>query len=173
MVLMFVVLPRQPASTRQRLRALLARVPGPGALVVDDARATALSVLARLLSAGMSPGLALPLAARSSGLPVIAARGDNAVATIGGGGTLVAALGVLGLLDDEARALLSVHETTGTLDSGLAALARQLQERSRRRFLVLAGAIAVGVGVVVAVGVGVQIVQGFVGYVDTIDAITR
>lgn len=173
MALVFVVLPRQPASTRQRLRALLARVPGPGTLIVDDARATALSVLARLLSAGMSVGLALPLSARASGLPVMAAGGDDAVAVLTGGGTMVQALVGLGVLDAEGQALLSVHETTGTLDSGLAGYARQLQARSRRRFLVLAGGIAVGVGVVVAVGVGVQIVRGFVGYVDTIDAITR
>lgn len=173
MVLVFVVLPRQPASTRQRLRGLLARVPGVGALVLDDTRATAVSVLARLLSAGMTPGLALPLSARSSGLPDVAARGDDAVAVLSRGGTLVEALTTLGLLDDEGRALLSVHELTGTLDTGLAAFGRQLQERARRRFLMLAGVIAVGISVIVAVGVGVQIVRGFVGSVDTIDAITR
>jgi type II secretory pathway component PulF len=173
MLVVFVIVPRLAPTTRQRLRGLWAGVPVIGGIVVDDARATALSVLARLVSAGMSVGLALPLAARASGLPDVAARGDDAVAVLSRGGTLVQALAMLGLLDDEGRALLTVHETTGTLDAGLSAHASRLQERSRRRFLVIAGAIAAVVGAVVAVAVGVQIVRGFLGYVDTIDTITR
>jgi general secretion pathway protein F len=173
MLVVFVVVPRLAPTTRQRLRGLWVGVPAIGGIVIDDARATALSVLARLLSAGMSPGLALPLSARASGLSDVAARGDDAVAVLSRGGTLVQALTMLDLLDDEGRALLMVNETTGTLDAGLAAHASRLQERSRRRFLVVAGVIAAAVGAVVAVAVGVQIVRGFLGYVDTIDAITR
>lgn len=169
----FVVVPRLTPTTQQRLRGLLARVPGVGGLVLDDARATALTVLSRLLSAGMSVALAVPLSARASGLASMASGGEVAVAVMARGGTLVDALASLGLVDGEGRALLMVHETTGTLDAGLAAYAAQLQERSRGRFLLLVGVLAITVGVLVAVAVGAQIVRGFLGYVDTIDAITR
>jgi len=173
LTLVFVVVPRLPPTTQQSLRALLARVPLAGGLVLDDARATGLGVLARLLSAGMSVDVALPLAARGSGLPTIAARGDDGVARLTQGATLVDALDTLGLIDASERGLLAVAETSGRLDVALADAARRLQERARGRFLVLAGGIAVVVGIGVAILVGVQIVRGFVGYVDTIDAITR
>lgn len=48
----------------------------------------------------------------------------------------------------------------------------QLQERSRHCFLLLVGTLAIAVGGGV-VAVGLQIVRGFLGYVDAIDAITR
>jgi general secretion pathway protein F len=169
----FVVLPRLPPTRQASVRGLWARAPLVGSLVVDDARGSALAALSRLAAAGLSWRLALPLSARASGLATIADQGTRAVAVVDAGGTLSAALVASELIRGSEQALVAVAEQTGSLPERLLSISSELAERSRRRALVVAGAVAVVVGIVVAVVVGVQIVRGFVGTFETLDAITR
>lgn len=173
MLLVFVVLPRSPVATRQWVTQMMARLPIVGPVVVDEARATGLDVLQRLLSAGVSVTEALPQALRATGLGTISRHERSAVVVVERGGTLTDALAQAGLADSETLGRLAVAEHTGSLDRALQGLVPELHDRSRRRSLAQAAAFGVMVGVIGAVVVGWQIVRGFQGYMDTIDAVGR
>lgn len=173
MAIVFVVVPRSSPATRMRLRALLAGLPVVGPVIVDDARATGLAVLQRLVSSGMAVTLALPRALGATGLPRYSTRAAEAATLITRGGTLTSSLTTVGLVVGDVAARLEIAERTGTLDTALSRLVPELQEQSRRRFLALVLTAGVVLGVVVAVGIGWQIVSGFTGYLDTVDQIGR
>lgn len=173
LMLVFVVVPGSSVATRQRLTGLLARLPVVGGIIVDDARATGLDVLQRLLSAGVPATRALPRALLAAGLPSLSQMAPAALAVIDDGGTLSDALGTAGLADDATVGRLAVAEHTGCLDQTLPGLVAELQDRARRRFFALVMGIGVVVGVAGAVVVGWQIVRGFQAYLETIDAVGR
>jgi type II secretory pathway component PulF len=172
-VVLFVVVPALPPRRQAWLRDLWARVPVVGVLVVDDARAMALGVLSRVVSAGLSWRIALPVAARASGLSRLGAQAPRALAVVDAGGTLVAALAASSLVTEAEQGLVAVAEQTGTLPERLSVLSHELTERSRRRFLAIAAVVGTGVFIVVAAVIAVQIVKGFAASFEALDAMTR
>ncbi len=87
--------------------------------------------------AGLETVKGLRLAARATASPTILATLPAAEATLRSGSHLTEAVAVLGLLDKAELGLLSVAETTGTIDEALERLGRELQERSLRATRVL------------------------------------
>lgn len=79
----------------------------------------------------------LRLAARATASPSILAALPAAEARLRGGSHLTEAVAVLGLLDKAELGMLSVAETTGTIDEALERLGRDLQARSLRATRVL------------------------------------
>lgn len=132
-------------------------------LVAAPIRKLAASRLVLGLSLASASGLevqrTLRICARATSRPGIVADVDKAEAAVRAGGTLTEAIRTLEVLDRESLGALAVAETTGTLDTTLAKLARALEESSLRalRFLAL---VITGL---VALALLVKLVMGLLG----------
>ena len=173
LLVVFVMVPRLPPSSQARLGDTLARLPGVGRILVDDAVAGVLSVLQLLLAAGVPVTRAVQQALQSSSLSRHQGAGQRAVDVITAGGTLSDALAAAKLLRGEALARVAMAEQTGTLDAALPQLSAEHTSRSAQRF----GAVAVALGGLVFAGAAIAIagsvISGFSSYIETIDSIGR
>ena len=92
------------------------------------------------MASGVEVVRALRISAKATVSPSVIADLPLAEARLRAGGTLVDAVGVLNVIDRSTLGTLAVAETTGTLDSTLERLSKELEESSLRalRFLALA-----------------------------------
>lgn len=111
------------------------------------------------MSSGVEVMRALRISAKATVSPSIVADLPLAEARVRAGGTLVEAVGVLDVIDRTSLGTLAVAETTGTLDTTLERMSKELEEASLRamRFL------AIAVTVVIAALMLIKIVAGMLG----------
>lgn len=107
-------------------------------------------------ASGMEALRALRLAAKATARPSVLEDLPRAEAKVRAGGTLAEAVAELRLLDQPTLGRLAVAETTGSLDTTLEALGRELQAASVRalRLLLLLAAATVALGLLVKIVLG-------------------
>lgn len=107
-------------------------------------------------ASGMEAMRALRLAAKATARPSVLEDLPRAEAKVRAGGTLTEAVAEFRLLDQPTLGRLAIAETTGTLDSTLEALGRELQVSSVRalRLLILLAAATVALALLVKIVLG-------------------
>jgi type II secretory pathway component PulF len=107
-------------------------------------------------ASGMETLRALRLAAKATARPSVLEDLPRAEARVRAGGTLAEAVAEFRLLDQASLGRLAVAETTGSLDTALDALGRELQESSTRamRLLILLAVATVALALLVKIVLG-------------------
>lgn len=163
-VLLLGVWPRIPVQAWPRalwLRLGLA-VPGLRSTLLHEAYATFAEVLGAAVRAGLPVREALVLAAGATPHPRFQEAAGALVARLDGGATLTDAVSAVPL-PQPFLAQVSSAEVSGTLDRGLAVLARNHRDLSRRAATAATSVAAVVIGVLVMGFAALSIVQGFGG----------